>query len=80
MSKPNGHKRKSIVRSRMRVLKAARKAGSITNAEAKAIGRWDQAWFHLNKMCKAGVLRHISYNEWAPVRIKGRPRHDLLEL
>lgn len=71
----NGHRRKRVNRARLRVLRAAREKGYITNKEAKKIGGFDQAWFHLNQMVVAGVLEHDGYNAWVPVKRKkpGRP-------
>lgn len=74
----NGIRRKRINRARLRVLKAARKQGSITNKQAKKVGGFDQAWFHLNQMVIAGVLEHDGFNRWVPVKRKkpGRPSLD----
>jgi len=52
--------------ARERVLKVARKRGLITNAQARAIGRWEQAWYHLDAMRKAGLLRREGVNVWRP--------------
>jgi hypothetical protein len=65
----NGHitpKRKKVNAARERVLEAAREKGVITNTEARKIGRWEQCWYHLQAMCKQGLLKHTGYNEWVP--------------
>jgi hypothetical protein len=77
--KKNGHLKRTRKRldtsiSRQRVLKHARKAGIISNEQACEIGQWDQAWYHLNAMCEAGLLTHAGYNLWAPARKRGRSR------
>jgi hypothetical protein len=60
--------REKTARARERVLNEARKRGSITNARAREIGKWDQAWYHLNEMRKAGLLKKGEFNEWRPRR------------
>jgi len=55
------------VRARERVLKEAKKTGIISNQRACYIGKWDQAWFHLNALRKAGLLRRVGYNQWMPM-------------
>jgi hypothetical protein len=71
----NGIKHRKILRARLKVLKRARRDGFVTNAVAKKIGKWHQAWFHLNAMAEAGYLVHDGYNKWKPAkRGPGRPR------
>jgi len=65
MAKYKG-KRLLVAKARERVLKAAKRRGRITNAEASAIGKWDQAWYHLNAMREAGLLKRQGFNEWRP--------------
>lgn len=60
----NRKKRESVAKARARVLKEARRRGSITNARARDIGEWDQAWYHLNEMRKAGLLKKTGFNMW----------------
>lgn len=60
----NSHEASELARER--VLKVARKRGLITNAQARIIGQWDQAWYHLNAMRKAGLLRREGFNIWRP--------------
>lgn len=62
--KVNTHR--ATERSRERVLKVARKRGLITNAQARVIGQWDQAWYHLNAMRQAGLLKREGFNVWRP--------------
>jgi hypothetical protein len=64
--KVNG--RKQVARARLRVLKKARAAGHITNEQARRVGQWDQAWYHLNKLAEAGYLRRKEYNTWVPAK------------
>lgn len=80
--KANGHTRrvnrrvndrKSIVKARGRVLQRAIKQGTISNDEVKAVMKVHQAWYHLNKMAEAGVLKRTGYDSWEPVRRRGRP-------
>ena len=49
-----------------RVLKAARKQGVISNDLACAVGGFNQGWYHLHAMEKAGQLKRIAYNQWVP--------------
>jgi hypothetical protein len=56
------------VQARARVLDWARKTGSISNAQACKVGRWGQAWYHLNKLTEAGLLRRTGFNVWVPVK------------
>jgi molybdenum-dependent DNA-binding transcriptional regulator ModE len=62
----NHNGREVTAKARERVLKAAKKRGSITHAQARVIGKWDQAWYHLNAMCEAGLLKKGKFNEWRP--------------
>jgi hypothetical protein len=55
------------------VLKYARKRGIITNQQARRVGKWAQAWYHLRTMEREGYLTCTDYNTWEPVRRKGRP-------
>lgn len=73
MKKRNGKAKKikvntheSTEKSRERVLRVARKRGLITNAQARAVGQWDQAWYHLNAMRRAGLLKREGFNIWRP--------------
>ena len=76
--KPNGKRRKRVARARRRIVAYARKHGSITNAKAREIGGFAQAFFHLNRLAKAKLLKHVGFNEWVPRAQKpGRPRLDL---
>jgi hypothetical protein len=71
----NGKKRKvmrgvreSTLQARARVYEAARKRGIISSEKACEIGGWNQAWFHLNAMVKAGLMKRAGYNQWLPAR------------
>jgi hypothetical protein len=64
-------------KARVRVLQQARRVGTITNAQARKLGHWNQAWYHLNKMVQHGYLRRAGYNVWEAVRRPGRPSFDL---
>ena len=68
----NGKKHKQVRQARDRVLRYAREQGSITNKEAKKIGKWNQAWWHLNALVEAKMLRYEDYNCWVPVKRKKR--------
>jgi hypothetical protein len=52
--------------ARERVLRVAKKRGLITNAQARVVGRWDQAWYHLDAMRRAGLLKREGFNVWRP--------------
>ena len=54
--------------ARERVLDVARRDGVISNKQAKRIGKWSQAWYHLHAMVQAGQLKRSGYNQWMPVR------------
>lgn len=58
--------RAKTLEARERVLKEARRKGVISNDRARAIGGWDQAWYHLAAMAKAGMLKRAGYNQWMP--------------
>jgi hypothetical protein len=62
----NGHS--AVARARARVLKQAQAKGFITNDQAKRTGNWDQAWYHLSKLAKAGLLKHVGFNRWVVTR------------
>jgi hypothetical protein len=64
--KINGHAQ--VARARLRVLKKAQRVGHITNEQAKKVGGWAQAYYHLNKLAEAGFLRRKEYNTWVPTR------------
>jgi len=66
--------RKATVKARSRVLTWARQHGAITNEEARRIGHWAQAFYHLRKLSRARLLKRTSYNTWKPIRRPGRPR------
>jgi len=51
---------------RQRVLAYARRKGSITNAQAKKVLGVNQVWYHLDLLCRAGVLKRKKYNRWEP--------------
>ena len=63
--------RKTVAKARKRVLTEVRRKGFITNSRAQELGRWAQAWYHLNKMAEAGILRRGDYNRWV-LRKPGR--------
>jgi hypothetical protein len=65
--KRNTAPRDRTLRARQRVLKEARLKGYITNQRARTVGRFDQAWYHLTAMVRAGQLRHAGFNIWIPV-------------
>lgn len=58
--------RSKTVEARMRVLKEAKRKGVISNDQARAVGGFDQAWYHLNAMVQAGLLKRAGYNQWMP--------------
>jgi hypothetical protein len=74
-TKINGHAR--VAKARLRVLKKALQAGHITNEQARRVGHWNQAYYHLNKLAKAGYLKREEYNTWVPIRRRGRPVQTL---
>ena len=51
---------------RQRVLAYARRHGSITNAEAKKVLGVDQCWYHMDLLCRAGLMQHKDHNRWEP--------------
>jgi hypothetical protein len=75
--KINGHRRKKVSEARLRILAEARRKGYVTNAKAKKIGKFSQAWFHLNRMVEAGVLERDGFNNWIPAKRRGRPPKNL---
>lgn len=69
----NGRRRKRkvhrrTVEARARVLKAARRKGVISNDLACTIGGFNQGWYHLNAMAKAGMLKRKGFNQWVPAK------------
>ena len=60
--------RRATERKRAKIFRRAKKNGFITNAEAKEIGKWKQAWHHLNVMREAGYLKQAGHNLWLPGR------------
>ena len=58
--------RAKTVDARERVLREAQRKGVISNDRARAIGGWQQAWYHLASMEKAGMLKRAGYNQWMP--------------
>lgn len=64
--------RATTLEARERVLNEARRRGKITNDKARQIGRWSQAWYHLNKMAEEGVLKRADHNAWMPTNRRGR--------
>jgi hypothetical protein len=76
MKNGNGTKRQQVFKARQRILREALRTGHITNAKARKIGRFDQAWFHLNAMREAGVLSYKKFNRWTPTK-RGRASLEL---
>ena len=68
-------KQKQVTKARLRILELAREQGAISNKEAARVAGLQQAWFHLNALKKAGLLRHTDYNTWKPKL--GRPAEQL---
>lgn len=64
--------RNTTKQARIRVMKRALDKGSITNKQAKKIGKWNQCYYHLNKLAEAGLLKRTAYNTWEPIRRRGR--------
>jgi len=56
---------------RQRVLAYARRKGRITNAEAKKVLGVSQCWYHLDLLCRAGLLQRKKYNTWEPTEQTG---------
>jgi len=56
--------RQTTERKRAKVFKRAKRQGFVTNNEAKKIGGWIQAWYHLNAMREAGYLKQKGHNLW----------------
>lgn len=65
--------REKTLQARTRLMKAALKRGSITNAQAKTLLNKAQAYYHLNKLAEAGLLKREAYDTWVPIRRRGRP-------
>lgn len=59
-------KREAIAEARARVLRVAQRRGFITNTQARVVGHWNQAWYHLNAMRKAKLLVYEGFNIWKP--------------
>jgi hypothetical protein len=59
-------KRREVAAARARVLRVARRRGYITHKQARAVGRWRGAWYHLRLMVKARQLKHAGPNRWEP--------------
>jgi hypothetical protein len=59
-------KRETTAKARERVLKVAKRRGYITHNQARIIGRWAQAWYHLNVLARAGLLKKDKHNRWTP--------------
>jgi predicted ArsR family transcriptional regulator len=68
--------------ARSRVIKFARENGHVTNKEARELLGTAQAYYHLQRLQKAGLLRHAKYNQWVPVkrRKRGRPKASELRV
>jgi len=58
--------RSKTLEARARVLKEAQRKGVISNDRARAIGGWQQAYYHLREMVHAGMLKRAGYNQWMP--------------
>jgi hypothetical protein len=59
--------RQRTLEARAKVWKAAKRKGYITNHQAELIGGWNQAYYHLAILERAGLLRREAYNRWVPV-------------
>jgi predicted ArsR family transcriptional regulator len=57
---------RSAIEARERLLELAKRKGSITCHEATEALGTAQAWYHLNRLRRAGKLRHARYNAWVP--------------
>jgi hypothetical protein len=57
-------KKVTVLKARIRVLAEIKRKGYITNERAQEVGRWAQAWYHLNQMVEDGYLRKDEYNRW----------------
>lgn len=73
---PKGYsaKRRLTVKARRRILTTIRRKGYITNKEARKKGQFNQVWYHLAQLEKAGFIKHDGHNNWVPVVKQGRPR------
>jgi len=70
----NGSKARLTVKARKRIVNLARRQGHITNEQAKKTGKFNQVWYHLAALEKEGFIKHDGYNNWVPVRTRGRQR------
>jgi hypothetical protein len=71
MKNGNGTKRQQVFKARQRILREALRTGHITNAKARKVGRFDQAWFHLQSMVDDGTMKYSGFNRWTPTK-RGR--------
>jgi len=65
------HLRPIIERKRAKVVKFARRHGSVTNAQATELLGTEQAYYHLAQLAEMGLLKHVGWNLWKPGRKKG---------
>ena len=72
MKNGNG-KRRQVFKARQRILREALRMGHITNAKAQKVGRFNQAWFHLQSMVEDGTMKYSGFNRWTPTK-RGRSR------
>jgi hypothetical protein len=56
-------KRADVEAARGRIVLAAMKA-PISQADACRIGGFAQAWYHLQILCRVGLLKYTKYNTW----------------
>jgi Mn-dependent DtxR family transcriptional regulator len=56
--------RPRIEQARVKVVKFARRHGSITSAQAKEILQVAQSYYHLAELARMGYLEHRGYNLW----------------
>jgi hypothetical protein len=69
-------KQRQTFKARKRILRAVKKYGFITNEKARKVGRFDQAWYHLNRMVELKVLQRSGHNEWTLAkRRQGEPNY-----
>lgn len=73
-------RREVIRRARQRIVAAARLRGGITSKEACRIGRFGQAWYHLDALARAGLLQHAGHNRWVPPKHRSRARQRSREV
>ena len=57
-------KHKDTTKTRARILAEAKRAGFITSARARRITGLNQVWYHLNALCKEGLLHHVGHSQW----------------